>query len=87
MNGAGAENVTDFFYNDPPMIWFSDGSSLEGNQYVELKAAYPPYDAAQDSGMGLVWRRYPEGVARRAEGGKLGSGEGSFESCETAITT
>ncbi|OGP59816.1 MAG: hypothetical protein A2162_01495 [Deltaproteobacteria bacterium RBG_13_52_11b] len=44
---AEAENATDFFYNDPPVIWFSDGSALEGNQYVELKTAYPPYDAAK----------------------------------------
>jgi superfamily II DNA or RNA helicase len=44
---AEAENATDFFYNDPPVIWFSDGSSLEGNQYVELKSAHPPYDATK----------------------------------------
>jgi hypothetical protein len=44
---AEAESATDFFYSDPPAIWFSDGSSLEGNQYVELKSAHPPYDAAK----------------------------------------
>ena len=44
---AEPENATEFFYNDPPVIWFSDGSSLEGNQYVELKTAYLPYDAAK----------------------------------------
>ncbi len=44
---AAAENATDFFYNHPPVIWFSDNSALEGNQYVELKSAYPPYDAAK----------------------------------------
>ncbi|HNP31327.1 MAG TPA: DEAD/DEAH box helicase family protein [Nitrospirales bacterium] len=36
--------VTEFFYNNPPVIWFADGSSLEGNTYVELKGANPPYD-------------------------------------------
>jgi hypothetical protein len=30
---AGVKDATDFFYHDPPVIWFSDGSSLEGNQY------------------------------------------------------
>ncbi len=45
--GAEAENVTDFFYHNPPVIWFSDGSALEGNQYVELKSAHPPYDTAK----------------------------------------
>lgn len=43
---AEAASATEFFYNDPPVIWFSDGSSLEGNQYVELKSAYPPYNSA-----------------------------------------
>lgn len=45
--GAEAENATNFFYNHPPVIWFSDGSSLEGNQYVELKNVYPPYDTTK----------------------------------------
>ena len=37
-------NMVDLLYDNPPMIWFSDGSALEGNQYVELKSIYPPYD-------------------------------------------
>lgn len=45
--GAEAEGVVDFFYYDPPIFWFADGSSLEGNQYVELKSAHPPYDATK----------------------------------------
>ncbi|MDR4484114.1 MAG: DEAD/DEAH box helicase family protein [Nitrospirales bacterium] len=48
---VGAKEITEFFYNNPPVIWFSDGSALEGNQYVELKSAYPPYD----SGKVLAW--------------------------------
>jgi hypothetical protein len=44
---AVGEHASSFFYNDPPVIWFSDGSSLEGNQYVELKNVYPPYDPAK----------------------------------------
>jgi superfamily II DNA or RNA helicase len=39
--------VTDFFYQEPPVIWFSDGSSLEGNQYVALKGEKPPYDVSK----------------------------------------
>ena len=30
-----------------PVIWFADGSALEGNQYVELKNVKPPYNAAK----------------------------------------
>jgi superfamily II DNA or RNA helicase len=45
--GGSTENITDFFYNDPPVIWFANGASLEGNQYVELKTVHPPYDPAK----------------------------------------
>jgi superfamily II DNA or RNA helicase len=44
---AETKNAAEFFYNDPPVIWFSDGSALEGNQYVELTSDHPPYDAAK----------------------------------------
>ena len=44
---AEPEDATEFFYDDPPVMWFSDGSLLEGNQYVELKTAHLPYDAAK----------------------------------------
>ena len=45
-NRAEAQSAADFFYNDPPVVWFADGSSLEGNQYVPLKSALPPFDSA-----------------------------------------
>ncbi|OHB55824.1 MAG: hypothetical protein A2Y12_15545 [Planctomycetes bacterium GWF2_42_9] len=32
-----------FFYDYPPTIWFVDGSSLTGNEYVQLKQAMRPY--------------------------------------------
>ena len=41
------EKAESFFYYDPPIIWFADGSSLEGNQHVPLKSTQPPYDAAK----------------------------------------
>ena len=44
---AEAVNIIDFLYNAPPVIWFVDGSSLEGNQYVELRSQYPSYKAAK----------------------------------------
>ena len=37
-------SLTDFFYKNPPVIWFADGSSLDGNQYVELKKTVSVYD-------------------------------------------
>lgn len=42
--GAEGEEICAFFYDNPPIIWFADGSSLEGSQYVELKSMHPPYD-------------------------------------------
>lgn len=35
--------LTEFLYEHPPVIWFYDGSSLEGNSYIELKKSYDPY--------------------------------------------
>ncbi len=46
-HGGSSEALAAFFYENPTIIWFADGSSLEGNQYVELKATYPPYDRAK----------------------------------------
>lgn len=40
-------SIADFFYEDPPVFWFADGSSLEGNQHVELKVTAPPFDRAK----------------------------------------
>src|SRR5205807_6135943 len=39
--------VEDFFSRDATVIWFVDGSSLEGNVYTELKTKYPPYDSSK----------------------------------------
>jgi hypothetical protein len=42
---GNGQSVVAFFDEHPPVIWFADGSSLEGNQYVALKATQSPYDA------------------------------------------
>ena len=44
VQGSKLQVATDFFYQHPPTIWFADGSSLEGNRYVELRNAPPAYD-------------------------------------------
>ncbi len=61
---AAAENVADFFYSNPPVIWFSDGSSLEGNQYVQLKVAYPPYDTTKIQ----AWDWYGVDIRKESQG-------------------
>ncbi len=36
--------LEDFFDRFSPVVWFVDGSSLEGNKLTSLKKKYPPYD-------------------------------------------
>lgn len=51
------------------MIWFADGSSLEGNQYVELKGTRPPYDVAKIQTwdwFGVDLRKESQGVGKDA---------------------
>jgi hypothetical protein len=56
--------LTEFFYDEPPVIWFVDGSSLEGNEHVELKAHQPPYD----SGKIHVWDWTGTNIRKESQG-------------------
>jgi hypothetical protein len=42
---AEARGLVEFFHSNPPTIWFADGSSLEGNEYTQLRKVQPLYDA------------------------------------------
>ena len=44
---TNARYLNDFFHDNPPIIWFVDGSILEGNQYVKLKTTYDIYDTSK----------------------------------------
>jgi len=35
--------IAEFFTNNPPKVWYADGSSLEGNEHTPLKTDLPPY--------------------------------------------
>ncbi|HIG96006.1 hypothetical protein A3D62_02475 [Candidatus Kaiserbacteria bacterium RIFCSPHIGHO2_02_FULL_49_11] len=37
----GETALTEFFNENPPIFWFADGSSLEGNTYIELNETPP----------------------------------------------
>lgn len=41
---SARQDVREFFYGNPPVIWFHDGASLEGNQITRLKSRYGAYD-------------------------------------------
>lgn len=67
-DGNRRRTLGQFFYSNPPMIWFADGSSLEGNQHVELKSEPPLYDPDKI----LVWdwegidiRKESQGIDKR----------------------
>ncbi len=36
--------MLDFFEENPPVFWFADGSCLEGNQLVKLRATFETFD-------------------------------------------
>jgi hypothetical protein len=67
---AEPEDISGFFYENPPVIWFADGSALEGNQYVELKNVKPPYNAAKIQAwdwMGTDIQKESQGTEKRAD--------------------
>jgi len=41
--GRRTVSTAEFFSEFPPIVWFSDGSSLEGCEYVELPNPTPPF--------------------------------------------
>lgn len=43
-HGGKRTPLENFFYQKSPVIWFADGSSLEGNKLTALKRRYPPYE-------------------------------------------
>jgi hypothetical protein len=59
--------LEDFFYEEPPVFWFVDGSSLDGNTFTPLKTKYAPYDRdkiAVWKGEGVDLRKESQGVAK-----------------------
>jgi superfamily II DNA or RNA helicase len=59
-----------FFFDSPPIFWFTDGSSLEGNHHVELRSDREPYDRNKIDEWdwdGVDIRVESQGTQRRAE--------------------
>lgn len=66
----GQTPLSQFFYEYPPIIWFADGSSLEGNILTELKRGYPPYPAERIrvwDWVGIDITKESQGVARQTD--------------------
>lgn len=45
-HNRGEQPLDEYFNENVPKIWFHDGSSLEGNSYIELKGNLPLYNSA-----------------------------------------
>jgi superfamily II DNA or RNA helicase len=45
--GSSEIQLETYFYEHPPIVWLSNGASLEGNSYTPLKALYAPYPRGQ----------------------------------------
>jgi hypothetical protein len=48
------EPISSLFTEDPPTIWFADGSSLRGNEHVSLRQIPPPF--AKDRIVAWDWQ-------------------------------
>jgi superfamily II DNA or RNA helicase len=69
-NRTGRQDLQDFFYDYPPIIWFADGSSLEGNLFTPLNKTYPPYDREQIQVIdwaGVDLTKEAQGIARETD--------------------
>ena len=42
--GGRCMKLETYFHESPPIVWFADGSSLEGNRIIELPETHIPYD-------------------------------------------
>jgi hypothetical protein len=69
-HGYGEEPLEEFFYEHPPVMWFADGSSLEGNLLTEPHRKFAPYPA--DKIQAWDWssaklKKESQGVTREAD--------------------
>lgn len=65
-----ALTLTDFFDDNPPIIWFADGSSLQGNIYIQLKQEYLPFPREKVEAWdweGINIRKESQGATRETD--------------------
>lgn len=68
--GSKTIDARAFFYENPPIIWFADGSALEGNTYTELNSVPSTFtdekiDAWDWSGINI--RKESQGITKDAD--------------------
>ena len=67
-----SDSLNSFFYQHPPIIWFADGSSLEGNLYAELNKEFDPYDRKKIKtwdweGKGVDIKKESQGITKETD--------------------
>lgn len=68
--GADQMAIEEFFYENPPVIWFVDGSSLIGNDFTELKREFNPYPSEKIQAWdwtGVNIRKESQGITKEAD--------------------
>lgn len=69
-HGQSVEPLAEFFTNNPPVVWFADGSSLEGCEYVKLPSTtlspFPTERLTAIDWSGVNIRKESQGVNRNA---------------------
>ncbi|WP_426582725.1 DEAD/DEAH box helicase [Mucilaginibacter sp. R-33] len=53
IDGLKSQSLNEFFYYNPPLIYFADGSFLEGNLFTEVPSIIPAFD--KDKIIGIDW--------------------------------
>jgi superfamily II DNA or RNA helicase len=67
---APRDALEKFFYEFPPVIWFADGSSLEGNQLTRLRSGREPFERSkivERNWTGIDIRKETQGIAKESD--------------------
>jgi superfamily II DNA or RNA helicase len=67
---AGTRDACEFFEQNPPVIWFEDGSSLEGCTHIALPRRLPSFDASRLvawNWTGIDISKESQGLTRRSD--------------------
>lgn len=63
--GSKTFNLVDYLNTFPPLVWFADGSALQGNEFVKLKHTIQPYNSEKLIGWnwnGVNLRKEAQGI-------------------------
>lgn len=68
--GSKPKSLADYFTKNPPIVWFADGSSLEGCMHTQLPAVANPYPVQElqvFDWTGVDLQKESQGLTKRAD--------------------